>query len=103
MPILGYPASRPFEWDGFDVQVFQKSILQSRPDAGARGEAWSMNVFDEFTRRGLDQRLLAEKQVPLPGRFDDQGKSFEQIMQERLALLNGHPALARQVRSVPTR
>ena len=101
VPILGYPASRPFEWDGFDVQVFQKSILQWRPDAGARGEAWSMNVFDEFTRRGLDQRLLAEKQVPLPGRFDDQGKSFEQIMQERLALLNGHPALARQFRSVP--
>jgi hypothetical protein len=88
-------------WDGFDVQVFQKSILQWRPEAGSQGEAWSMNVFDEFTRRGLDQRLLVEKQVPLPGRFDDPGKSFAQIMQERLALLNGHPALARQFSSVP--
>jgi len=101
VPILGYPASRPFVWDGFDVQVFQKSILQWRPEAGPRGEAWSMNVFDEFTRRGLDQRLLAEKQIPLPGTFDDTGKPFDQIMRERLGLLHDHPALLQQFWSVP--
>ncbi|HEY0583616.1 MAG TPA: hypothetical protein VGE94_15640 [Chloroflexota bacterium] len=77
--ILGYPASRPFVFDGFDVQAFQKGILQWRPDAGPDGRAWAMNVLDEFTRRGLDGRLLAEKQVPLPGRYEDDGKSFDQI------------------------
>ena len=99
--VVGYPASRPFEWDGFDVQVFQKGIFQWRPEQGAEGRAWFMNVFDEFTRRGLDARLLAEQQVPLPGSFDDRGKSFEQIMAERLALLDSHPALLRQYWSVP--
>jgi hypothetical protein len=99
--ILGYPASRPFVWDGFDVQVFQKSVLQWRPEAGSQGDAWSMNVFDEFTRRGLDQRLLAEKQVPLPGSFNEADKSFDQIMRERLDLLRDHPALLRQFWSVP--
>ena len=99
--IVGYPASRPFVWDGFDVQVFQKGIFQWRPEQGAQGSAWFMNVFDEFSRRGLDQRLLAEQQVPLPGSFDDRGKPFEQIMAERLALLDGHPALVHQYRSVP--
>jgi hypothetical protein len=99
--IVGYPASRPFVWDGFDVQVFQKGIFQWRPEQGANGRAWFMNVFDEFTRRGLDGRLLAEQQVPLPGSFNDTGKSFEQIMAERLALLDSHPALLRQYWSVP--
>src|SRR5262245_51479371 len=26
--VAGYPASRPFVWDGFDVQVFQKGVFQ---------------------------------------------------------------------------
>ncbi|HEU5315765.1 MAG TPA: Gmad2 immunoglobulin-like domain-containing protein [Chloroflexota bacterium] len=99
--IVGYPASRPFVWDGFDVQVFQKGVFQWRPEQPPDGRAWFMNVFDEFTRRGLDARLLAEKQVPLPGAFDDRGKTFEQIAAERLALLDQHPALLRQYRSVP--
>jgi hypothetical protein len=99
--IAGYPASRPFVWDGFDVQVFQKGVFQWRPEQGVEGRAWFMNVFDEVTRRGLDGRLLAEHQVPLPGTFDDRGKSFAQIMAERLALLDRHPALVRQYGSVP--
>jgi hypothetical protein len=101
VPIVGYPASRPFVWDGYDVQVFQKGIFQWRPEQGSDGQAWFMNVFDEFTRRGLDARLRQEKHVPLPRTYDDRGKSFEQIMAERLALLDAHPALARQYWSVP--
>src|ERR687887_2007 len=80
---VGYPASRPFVWDGFNVQVFQKGVFQWRPDQGENGQAWFVNVFDELTRRGLDGRLLAEKQVPLPGAFADDGKPFEQVMAER--------------------
>jgi hypothetical protein len=99
--VVGYPASRPFVWDGFDAQAFQKGVYQWRPDQGPEGRAWFVNVFDELTRRGLDGRLLAEKQVPLPGSFDDRGKPFAQILAERLALLDRHPALVRQYRSVP--
>ena len=99
--VVGYPASRPLVWDGFDVQAFQKGVFQWRPEQGPEGRAWFVNVFDEFTRRGLDGRLLAEKQVPLPGSFDDRGKSFVQITAERLALLDRHPALLRQYRSAP--
>ena len=99
--IVGYPSSRPFAWDGFDVQVFQKGVLQWQPDQVGDGRARFMNVFDEFTRRGLDERLLAEQQVPLPGTFEDRGKSFEQIMTERLALLQGHSAMLQQYWSVP--
>jgi hypothetical protein len=99
--VVGYPASRPFTWDGFHVQVMQKGVFQWRPDAGAGGQAWFMNVFDEFTRHGLDQRLHAEKQVPLPANFDDAGKSFEQITAERIAILDARPAFAAQYRSVP--
>jgi len=100
VPIVGYPASRPFVWDGYDVQVFQKGIFQWRPEQGSDGQAWFMNVFDEFTRRGLDARLRQEKHVPLPGAYIDRGKSFDQIMAERLALLDAHPALARLVAAV---
>ena len=99
--VVGHPASRPFVWDGFHVQVFQKGIFQWRADQGADGQAWFMNVFDEFTRRGLDDRLLAEKQVPLPGDFDDAGKPFEQVAAERWAILDTRPAFARQYWSVP--
>lgn len=99
--VLGYPASRPFVWDGFNVQVMQKGVFQWRPEAGDEGEAWFMNVFDEFTRHELDDRLRAEKQVPLPATFDDAGKTFDQITAERIAILDERPALAAQYRSVP--
>lgn len=99
--VVGYPASRPFVWDGFNVQVFQKGVFQWRDDEGPRGEAWFMNVFDEFTRHGLDQRLLAEKHVPLPEPFDDQGQTFDQVTAERWALLESRPAFAAQYWRVP--
>jgi hypothetical protein len=99
--IVGYPASRPFVWDGFHVQAFQKGIFQWRPDQGAGGQAWFMNVFDELTQRGLDDRLLAEKQVPLPSAFDDAGKPYDQVVAGRWAILDTRPAFARQYWSVP--
>src|SRR5581483_3327784 len=53
---LGYPVSRRFTWDGFVVQATQKAVLQWRPDLG---RAVFVNVFDELSRAGKDDWLLA--------------------------------------------
>ncbi|HEV2125007.1 MAG TPA: trypsin-like peptidase domain-containing protein [Chloroflexota bacterium] len=88
---LGYPVSRRFVWDGFVVQATQKVILQWRPDLG---RAVFVNVLDEMTKAGKDEWLTSFRQLPPPSVFEGEaGLSFNQIMQRRLALLDGAPAL----------
>jgi hypothetical protein len=60
---LGYPASRRFNWDGFTVQVFQKAILQWRPELG---RAVFVNVLDRLSAAGKDDFLFAERMTPRP-------------------------------------
>jgi hypothetical protein len=80
---VGYPASQPFEWDGFTVQVFQRVIFQWRPDAG---QAYFVNVFDRLHDLGKDDWLLAARQTPKhdPSLGD---------LNARLALLDERPAI----------
>ena len=75
---LGYPASRRFARDGFQTQVFQRYVLQWRPD---RNEALFVNVFDDLHERGYDPILENRYNIPPP--FDigpDDGLSFQEVV-----------------------
>jgi hypothetical protein len=76
--VLGYAASRRFVRDGFQTQVFQRYVLQWRPD---RNEALFVNVFDELHERGYDSILENRYNIPPP--FDiglDEGLSFQEVV-----------------------
>lgn len=86
---LGYPLSRPFVWEGFTVQVFQKVVLQWRPELNA---FMFVNVFDRLSVAGYDDSL-AEKLVPPTEYFEEAEFTWDQIIASRLALLDANPAL----------
>lgn len=96
---VGYPISRRYQQDGFTTQAFQKLILQWRPEVG---QAWPVNVFDELSKAGFDNRLLNRRQtpLPLPSHFDPVGASWPQIVNGRQALLNGSSAIRSRYFSV---
>jgi hypothetical protein len=87
---VGYPASQRFQWDGFTVQVFQRVVFQWRPEAG---QAYFINVFDRLHDLGLDPWLLQTRQTPPPRAFDDAGKTWEQVQQNHLAVMDAFPAI----------
>ncbi|MBI2863911.1 MAG: glycoside hydrolase family 99-like domain-containing protein [Chloroflexi bacterium] len=88
---LGFPASQRFVWDGFVTQVFQKAILQWRPDSG---RVAFVNVFDEMHKAGKDDWLRVVRSTPKPlGPDFDQGKGWDQIVRDRLTLLEANPAI----------
>ncbi|MBI2861581.1 MAG: hypothetical protein HYX89_02050 [Chloroflexi bacterium] len=97
--IIGYPMSRRFVWKGFTSQVFQRGIFQWRPETG---EAWFINVFDDLHDSGFDAWLTSVRSVPAPVAPDfDAGKSWDQIVRDRQALLAARPAMQRVYLSVP--
>jgi hypothetical protein len=88
---LGYPASRRFVWEGFTVQVFQKAILQWRPEAG---QAYFVNVLDRISAAGRDEWLLVNRMTPRP--FDsraDDGLAWPAVVARHQALLDADPAI----------
>lgn len=89
---VGFPISSRYSRDGFITQAFQKAILQWRPESGTVAFA---NTFDDMHNRGLDQRLLEQRQTPnqLPDGWDTPGATFNQVVAQRQALLNSRPAL----------
>ncbi|HEX5415109.1 MAG TPA: hypothetical protein VFZ25_05540 [Chloroflexota bacterium] len=87
---VGYPASRRFQWDGFTVQVFQRVIFQWHPETNSVA---FVNTFDRLHDLGKDDWLLAVRQTPAPIKLDESGKSWNQIVAGRLALLNAAPAI----------
>ena len=87
---VGYPISRRFVWDGFVVQAFQRVIFQWRPDCGC---VMFVNVFDRLHDAGADGWLAAVRSVPPPAAWDETGKDWEAIIRDRLAVLNGRPAI----------
>jgi hypothetical protein len=89
---VGYPASQPFEWDGFTVQVFQRVIFQWRPDAD---QAYFVNVFDRLHDLGKDDWLLRVRQTPPPRPFPDAGESWPEVATAHLAVLDQNPAIKR--------
>src|SRR5258708_4059526 len=87
---VGYPASKRFTWEGFTVQVFQRVIFQWHADTG---QVNFVNVFDRRHALGQDDWLLSTRQTPKPIHLDETGKSWNQIVAGRLALLDAAPAI----------
>lgn len=97
---IGYPLSQRFVWKGFLTQVFQKAAFQWRPDLG--GVAF-VNVYDEMHGLSTADRLLftyRETPFPLLPSFDA-GKSWNQIVRDRLALLDANPAIKARYFAAP--
>ncbi|HVA23456.1 MAG TPA: hypothetical protein VMW62_03610 [Chloroflexota bacterium] len=83
---LGYPVSRRFQANGFIEQTFQKNILQWQPD---QQKALPVNVMDLLHDAGADGVLQADSQIPPPsGAPADAGKSWQQVQQAHLKLLD---------------
>lgn len=87
---VGYPASQRFIWQGFTTQVFQRAIFQWRPECGC---AMFVNAFDVLHDLGKDDWLLAVRQTPPPKDWSEAGKSWSAIIRDRLAVLDGYPAI----------
>jgi hypothetical protein len=87
---LGYPVSRRFVMDGFTVQVFQKAVLQWRPEQKTFA---FLNTFDVLHDRGRDDWLEIYRQTPRPlDTAPDKGLAWEQVVARHLALLDKAPA-----------
>jgi len=83
---LGYPVSTRYQSGAFIEQAFQKAILQWRPD---QGQAALLNVMDELHLAGQDTALQANRQIPpQASTFSDAGKSWDQVVRDRLQLLD---------------
>jgi hypothetical protein len=95
---LGYPISRRFMWDGFVSQAMQKVVFQWRPEQDA---VLFVNVFDKLSEAGKDPWLRTVKTVPNPVKLDETGKSWEEIVRGRLALLDGNPAIKARYFAAP--
>ncbi|MGH2460305.1 MAG: glycosyl hydrolase family 18 protein [Chloroflexota bacterium] len=81
---LGYPSSRRFVGsDGFTYQVFQRGVLQWRPELGIAELA---NSFEQLTAAGWDARL-AQQGIPAPVRDDGSGGDWTRARQIRLSWL----------------
>jgi len=90
---VGYPISRRFIYDGFVTQAFQKLVLQWRPEVN---QAWPVNIFDDLSKKGFDERLFSMRQTPLPldgRRFDPPNASWAEIVAKRQSLLDANPAI----------
>ncbi len=89
---IGAPISRRFKRNGFTMQAFQKGIMQSKSADSGVG---LLNLFDELSEQGLDPALYDLHQVPhhLPPDWDGDISSDE-IVNKRLALLDGYPKLS---------
>lgn len=96
---VGYPASRPFVWDGFTSQVYQKVIFQWHPETNSVA---FVNVFDEMHKRGMDDMLYTRYQIPrLADWSGDVGLTWAQIVQRHVAVLQHYPELGLAYYSVP--
>jgi hypothetical protein len=87
---VGYPVSERFMWSGFVCQAMQRVVFQWRPDIG---QVYFVNVFDMMTAAGKDDWLLAVRQTPKPYAFNEAGKTWDQIVNMRLAVLDANPAI----------
>lgn len=87
---LGYPASDRLQWEGFTAQVFQRAILQWRPESKSFA---FVNVFDRLHDLGKDDWLRTARQTPPPRQFDDAGKPWDQVVKNHLAVLDAYPAI----------
>ncbi|MDO8672120.1 MAG: glycoside hydrolase family 99-like domain-containing protein, partial [Dehalococcoidia bacterium] len=95
---VGFPASQRFMWDGFVTQVFQKAVFQWRFETGIVA---FVNVFDEAHKSGRDGWLRTVRSTPFQlGAEFDSGKNPDQIVRDRLALLDANPVIRARYYSV---
>ena len=119
---VGYPLSQRFRWKGFVIQIFQRAIMQWQPGKGV----FLVNILDELTGTGDDRVLQRIGEGALrvypswnmhneddilhlgwaaPGRIDpsifDAGKSWDEIVGDRLALLEDNPAIKEKYYAAP--
>lgn len=97
--LLGYPISGRFEQAGFVAQATQRGILQWQPKTSTVALT---NVFDQLHDAGKDAWLQGTYQVPQPVVLNEKGQTFTQVMQHRLALLDGDPAIKARYLASPT-
>jgi len=87
---LGYPSSRRYVGaDGFTYQVFQRGVLQWRPELG---RADLSNTFEQLTTADWDGRLV-QMGIPEPVHDDGSGGDWNRARQIRLSWLT-NPAIA---------
>ena len=89
---LGFPISQRFVLQGFVHQATQKAILQWQPESS---QVTFLNIFDLLHDAGKDDQLLAARSTPRSIDFSntEAGRTFGQIVVERLALLAANPAI----------
>lgn len=91
VPVLGYPVSHRFNFNGSLVQAMQKVVF--RWDAAANSTTF-MNVFDELAQAGRDPWLLANYQIPPAQDWSaDAARSYPEIVAAHLALLDLNPSI----------
>ncbi len=94
---IGYPVSQRFVWDGFTVQVFQRAVLQWRPE---RNGVAFVNLFDRLSDAGKNDWLRQTHLTPPPRSFDDEGKPWSTVVSQHMAVLRPYPAIERAYRNV---
>jgi lipoprotein-anchoring transpeptidase ErfK/SrfK len=88
---LGFPVSRRFLWNGRPTQVFQRAVLQYEP---LEKRVVALNVLDVMHAAGRDTWLRTLRSVPVHTAMpDEKGKSWEEVVAGRQALLDAQPAL----------
>jgi hypothetical protein len=97
--VLGYPISQRFEWDGFQVQVFQRAVVQWRPEVDG---VYFVNVFDRLHELGLDEWLSSARQTPPPRSFADEGLEWDGVVASHLGVLEESAPIRAAYWAAPT-
>ena len=87
---LGYPVSRRWMEGPLTYQAFQKTVFQWQPRSGL----FRVNIYDRLRDIGLDEELLAERNIPKPWEFpQDDGQPFSFVQKNHLVLLELNEAI----------
>lgn len=90
---LGYPISNRWSAGPLTFQAFQKAVLQWTVADGVT----FLNVYDVLSKAGRDPWLQTARGVPLPPDAEEaDGRSFEDVLAERLEILKRYPDIERR-------
>lgn len=98
VPVVGYPISARFMWDGYETQAFQKLVFQWRP---ATKSVLFVNVFDKMSEANKDNYLLDKRGIPSQKKFDEVNKPLGEIQRDRLKILDERPNIKKFYMTVP--
>lgn len=90
---LGYPISNRWSAGPLTFQAFQKAVLQWTVADGVT----FLNVYDALSQAGRDPWLKTARGVPIPPDAEEaDGRSFEDVLAERLEILKRYPEIERR-------